>query len=61
MDPLWLFGQMEGPAATAAAASAACAAASATPEKGKWGTGDAAAPALLGCARARGPCLGGLV
>ena len=61
VDPLWLFGQMEGPAATAAAASAACAAASATPEKGKWGTGDAAAPALLGCARARGPCLGGLV
>ena len=61
VDPLWLFGQMGGPAVTAAAASAACAAASATPEKGKWGTGDAAAPALLGCAHARGPCLGGLV
>jgi len=51
VDPLWLFGQSRGSAATAAPLS----------EKGMRGAGHAAAPALLGCARARGPCLGGLV
>ena len=53
VDPLWLFGRSRGSAATA----------SPPPEKGKRGGGDGlvAAPALLGCARARGPCLGGLV